>query len=60
MRSQVEQLNGLNGSLKSYNVPSLNDLLHATSKPYPYHDQFEDVVWKPVLVLHSSGSTGKR
>lgn len=29
------------------------------SKPFVYEKSFEDSKWDPILVLHSSGSTGK-
>ena len=40
-------------------IPSLDDLIHGPSKHYPYQEVFENVKRVPVLVLHSSGSTGK-
>lgn len=39
-------------------VPSLNDMIQENSIHYPYDVKFSEVRWDPVLILHSSGSTG--
>ena len=44
--------------LEAFPVPSLSELLEKTSDPFPYLGSYEERKWEPVLVLHSSGSTG--
>ena len=39
-------------------VASLHDMLQGHSKHYPYEPTFAEARWNPVLILHSSGSTG--
>ncbi|KAM0798210.1 hypothetical protein BDR22DRAFT_823561 [Usnea florida] len=39
-------------------VPSFDEMIQAQSHDYPYMEKFEDVVDDPVVILHSSGSTG--
>ena len=46
-------------SLQIFAVQSLGDMLLEYNKHYPYDVKFSDVRWDPVLILHSSGSTGK-
>ena len=41
-------------------VQPLNDMLKGGSKGFAYDVEYEDVKWDPILVLHSSGSTGKQ
>lgn len=40
-------------------VPALDHWLEAYTKPYPYFKTYKDAKWDPILVLHSSGSTGE-
>ncbi|KIX96004.1 uncharacterized protein Z520_08259 [Fonsecaea multimorphosa CBS 102226] len=45
--------------MKKLNLPSLFDLLDKVNVPrYPYDKTFEEARWDPILVLHTSGSTG--
>ena len=46
--------------LQSFVVESLDDMLSGESEPYLYEVSFSQACWDPVLVLHSSGSTGNR
>jgi len=39
--------------------PSFEELLAADIKVYPYTKKFNEVANDPVLVLHSSGTTGE-
>ena len=39
-------------------IASLDELLEATARPFPYNLTFEEAVRHPIVVLHSSGSTG--
>ena len=39
-------------------MPSLDDMLHATATDVPFQKNIEEVRRNPVLILHSSGSTG--
>ena len=40
-------------------IPSIDELLATNAKPYPFQKIFENVKDDPVVVLHSSGSTGR-
>lgn len=40
-------------------VPSLDDMLVNASENYPYQKDFATARWDPIVVLHSSGSTGR-
>ncbi|MCJ1395383.1 hypothetical protein MMC18_008267 [Xylographa bjoerkii] len=44
--------------LKALAVPPLNDLLLAPAEHVPFEKTIEEVRHNPVLILHSSGSTG--
>lgn len=33
--------------------------VNAFTKPYPHSKSFEDAKWDPIIVAHSSGSTGE-
>ena len=46
-------------NLQIFGVQSLDDMLMEYNKHYPYEVKFSDVRWDPVLILHSSGSTGE-
>lgn len=39
-------------------IASLDECLAAESKPYPYEKTFEEAKWDPVVVIHTSGTTG--
>ena len=45
--------------LQIFAVQSLGDMVLEYNKHYPYEVKFSDVRWDPVLILHSSGSTGE-
>ncbi|KAI4249038.1 MAG: hypothetical protein LQ352_005745 [Teloschistes flavicans] len=44
--------------LEILQVPSLNDMLVDSSEHYPFEKDFAVAKFEPILVLHSSGSTG--
>ena len=52
------QLEQQKTDLKASAVPSLNDMLQASAEDVPSEETMEEVRRKPVLILHSSGSTG--
>ncbi|KAL8650254.1 MAG: hypothetical protein Q9226_005223 [Calogaya cf. arnoldii] len=39
-------------------VPTLDDMLVDASEHYPYEKDYSTARWEPMVVLHSSGSTG--
>lgn len=54
-------VNGLIASkagLKSVAIESLNELLEVEAPVFPFRPNFDETVRQPVVVLHSSGSTG--
>ena len=46
-------------NLRIFAVQSLGHMIVEYNKHYPYEVKFSDVRWDPVLILHSSGSTGE-
>ncbi|KAL8639148.1 MAG: hypothetical protein Q9228_003782 [Teloschistes exilis] len=44
--------------LEVVQVPSLNDMLVDSSEHYPFEKDFATARFEPIVVLHSSGSTG--
>lgn len=59
---EVERIvNGIAASkpeLELAAIESLDELLEAEAPLFPYHPNFDEAVRHPVVVLHSSGSTG--
>lgn len=45
--------------LEVLQVPSLDDMLVDSSEHYPFEKDFATAKFEPIVVLHSSGSTGK-
>ena len=45
-------------NLECIQVTSQDDMFNAASRPYPFDKTFENAKLDPVLILHSSGSTG--
>jgi acyl-coenzyme A synthetase/AMP-(fatty) acid ligase len=39
-------------------VPSLGEWAQSRAEPFPYEKSFEEAEWDPMVVLHSSGTTG--
>ena len=44
--------------MKAYPLEHLDYWIETYSRPYPYTKTFEEAKWDPILVMHSSGSTG--
>ena len=59
LSDKVHDLQKQKKNLHTFTVQSLSDMLQEHSTHYPYEVEFSDVRWDPVLILHSSGSTGK-
>ena len=45
-------------NLESAEVPTLEKMFEDESHQYPYNETFESAKGNPIVVLHSSGSTG--
>jgi thioester reductase-like protein len=45
-------------NLQMHAIQPLESLLQLRSPHYPYKKSYEEAKWDPVLILHSSGSTG--
>lgn len=54
----VNKLSASNGHLVTANIESLKELLETQPSTFQYRPSFSEAVGHPVLVLHSSGSTG--
>ncbi|KAI1778529.1 acetyl-CoA synthetase-like protein [Hypoxylon cercidicola] len=54
----IKPLQGLKPSMHTEAIPSFNDMLESNPQHYPYEKDFIQAKNDPVLVLHSSGSTG--
>lgn len=48
------------GALQLVAVPEFDEWVKSYTTPFPYRKLFEDARYDPILVLHSSGSTGKQ
>ena len=55
----INQLKKLYSGLKCIQIASFDVLLESHATPYAYNESFDEVKDKPIVVLHSSGSTGK-
>jgi acyl-CoA synthetase (AMP-forming)/AMP-acid ligase II len=44
--------------MKAVTVTSVDEWLSATAAPFPYNKSFDEAQWDPLVVLHTSGSTG--
>ncbi|KAI0490870.1 acetyl-CoA synthetase-like protein [Xylaria cf. heliscus] len=45
-------------TIQAKEIPSFNDMLNSTPDYFPYDKVFDEASNEPILVLHSSGSTG--
>ena len=59
LSDRVHELERQKNDLQVFAIQSLDDLLQEYDTHYPYEAEFSRVRWDPVLILHSSGSTGK-
>ena len=55
----IKPLQALVPGASSDPVPSLQVMLDSKPEPYPYVKSFEEARQDPIVVLHSSGSTGE-
>ena len=55
----INQLQKLHPGLKCIQIASFDVLLELHATTYAYNESFDTVKDKPIVVLHSSGSTGK-
>jgi thioester reductase-like protein len=55
---QIKPLLEHQPSLQIHAIQPLEALVRPDTPPYPYDKSFDEVKWDPILVLHSSGSTG--
>ncbi|RGP80578.1 hypothetical protein FLONG3_1317 [Fusarium longipes] len=44
--------------MQVFTIESVDHLLNVTSSPYPYDKSIDQSRWDPLVVLHTSGSTG--
>ncbi|KAI1387789.1 acetyl-CoA synthetase-like protein [Hypoxylon trugodes] len=54
----VKPLQGLQPSIHFKVIPSFDEMINSTPEHYPYRKGFDEAKNDPILVLHSSGSTG--
>ena len=59
MASAANALGALDPELSFTRVPSFDELISFTSKEFEYLENFDAAVRHPVLIVHSSGSTGE-
>lgn len=55
----VEELKAARPSVVAVLMPSLDDLIESRCEVYPYNKTFAEAEDHPVLICHTSGSTGK-
>lgn len=55
----VDLLRAMDSKLSCTKIGSIDSILSTDSQHYPYRKQFNEAIHDPVVVLHSSGSTGK-
>lgn len=58
MAPLVDTIRAAKTHLRYWSIPSLDDLLSATSPHFAYDHDFDEAKGHPILILHSSGSTG--
>ena len=58
MKPIIERVQEKMGHLESVEVPSLDEMLEGNGQKYPYNETFENAKRNPIVILHSSGSTG--
>lgn len=54
----VNSLKADRPSITSFVIPELEDMVQTVATPYPYTKTFEEAKGEPVMILHTSGSTG--
>lgn len=58
MKARIDELRHNRPGLQAFEVPSLDELITTLPKQYPYTKKWSDARTDPILVAHSSGSTG--
>jgi thioester reductase-like protein len=58
VESFVKPLLGENPDLNIHPIQPLEDLVKPDTPHYPYDKAYDSARWDPILILHSSGSTG--
>ncbi|KAL2043853.1 hypothetical protein N7G274_003373 [Stereocaulon virgatum] len=58
MRPVIEGVQGTVEQLECVEVPSLDQMLEGESQHYPFNETFDIAKRNPIVILHSSGSTG--
>lgn len=56
----VNQLTVVRPELRPMQVASLDEIFNQTGPQYPYLKSFDEARDDPIVVLHSSGSTGQQ
>lgn len=56
--SKINELKTLKPDLQGFVVPDLDKLIGTPSKHYEYNKKWSDARTDPIIVAHSSGSTG--
>ena len=59
LEQKVQELREERPSVIAIPMPSLDELLESSPKHYPYIKHFEEVEDDPIIIVHTSGSTGK-
>lgn len=54
----IQHLRNIMTTLRVEAVPSFDEMMDSSPEPYPYTKSFEQARDDPIVVLHSSGSTG--
>ena len=57
---KVEELQHEADRLEIHAIPALVALLETEWKPFSFDKTYEAAKWDPILILHSSGSTGEQ
>ena len=58
LEAVVQKLVASMQDIQCATIGSLDSLLEADGPPFPFHPDFDEAIRHPVVVLHSSGSTG--
>ncbi|KAI8966246.1 acetyl-CoA synthetase-like protein [Daldinia sp. FL1419] len=54
----VDSIRTLRPDLRSREIPPFEEIINSAPKHYPYEKSFDEARNEPIVVLHSSGSTG--
>ena len=59
MQPTILELQSQFAELRIEALAPLDDWLAGSTTPFPYEKTLEESKWDPIVVLHSSGSTGQ-